>query len=453
MSNKIVAGSHHIALYIMKLTFITALALAATCAIPASGQSYNELRNKYKLQDGKIITLGGERPSQQEIDSIQTVMSHFYFDQFRHFDDPDAPYFMFMSRDANLSMGIGGSVRIKGWYEWGGALPINGLSPAFIPIPEDPTRKRHLGANASGTGLFFRVMGKHKKLGSYQFYIEAGFSGYMGVDFKLKKAYAQLRDFTVGLATSTFSDPMAMAPDFDASGLNTKFDETRVLVRYMPTIKDKFTVAVSAEYPKDAAVQEDAGKTEATATWMPDFAAFVQYQWTRTNHIRLAGMLRTLGYRNLLTQKNHNIVGWGVQLSAVANPSRRTTLYGTANYGRGMTGITNDLLASRYDLVGDAEQNPGMLYAPKSYGWSVGAQFSIKPGWFIDGSISQVRYLPKHTVAPNDYKYGMYAFACMCYDITPRVTVAGQFTWGLRHNFDGAHKAARRFEAVAMFSF
>ena len=273
------------------------------------------------------------------------------------------------------------------------------------------------------------------------------------MDFKLKKAYGQIRDITVGLATSTFSDPMAMAPDFDASGLNTKFDESRVLVRYMPTFKDKYTVAVSAEYPKEAAVQEDPGQTEATSSWMPDLAAFLQYQWTPANHVRLSGIIRTLGYRNLLTAKNHNVVGWGLQLSAVANPTNRITLYGTVNYGRGLTGITNDLLAGHYDLVGDAVANPGKLYAPKSYGWSFGAQYSIRPGWFIDGAVSHVRYLPSHKEDPSDYKYGMYAFGCMCYDIAPRITLAAQFTWGLRHNMDGAHKAARRIEAVAMFSF
>ena len=433
---------------------ITALAvtLMATATVEAQ-TSYNDLRNKYKLEDGKIIALDGSRPTQAEIDSVSMVMGSFFYDQFRHFDDPDAPYFMFMSRDANLSMGIGGSVRIKGWYEWGGAMPINGLSPSFIPIPENPAQSRHLGANASGTGLFFRVMGDSKKVGRYQFYIEGGFSGYQYIDFKLKKAYAQLRDWTVGLTTSTFSDPMAMAPDFDASGMNAKFDDTRVLLRYMPTFGGKYTVALSAEYPDQERIQEDAGKTEATSTWMPDFAAFLQWQWNQSNHIRLAGILRTLGYRNLLTATNHTVMGWGTQLSVVANATPRLALYGTASYGRGLASTTNDLQAANYDLVGDPDANPGRLYAPRQYGWSLGAMYSIRPGWFVDATVSQVRYLPRHREDPSDYKYGMYAFACMCYDITPRITLAGQFTWGLRHNIDGAHKAARRVEAVAMFSF
>ena len=46
-------------------------------------------------------------------DSIRSMIDLFYVDQFRHFQDPRAPYFLFMSKDANLAMGIGGVVRIR----------------------------------------------------------------------------------------------------------------------------------------------------------------------------------------------------------------------------------------------------------------------------------------------------------------------------------------------------
>lgn len=444
---------HNIERLLRRLVIALASALVFLCPFVASAQTMNDDRIESKLNSGKVIAIDGPRPSQQEIDSMKRVISIFYYDQFRHFDDPDAPYFMFMSRDADLAMGIGGSVRVKGWYEWGGALPINGLSPAFIPIPENPARTRHLGANVSGSELFFRILGKNRHIGNYQVYIQAGFSGYNGEDFKIKKAYGTIRDFTVGLATSTFSDPMAMAPDFDASGLNTKFDETRVLVRYMPTFKDRYTLALSVEYPKQASIQVEPNKVQATATWMPDFAMFLQYRWSRTSHVRFAALTRTLGYRDLVSLTNHNVQGWGVQLSSSVEVNRALTLFGTASYGRGMTGITNDLLAGNYDLVGDSEANPGVLYAPRSIGWSVGAQCFLLPNLFLSASASQVRYLPKHRTDPEDYKYGMYAFGGLVYNLTPRITFAGQFTWGLRHNQDGAHKAARRVEAVAMFSF
>ena len=60
------------------------------------------------------------------------------------------------------------------------------------------------------------------------------------MDFSLKKAYATLNDWTIGYASTTFSDPQALPPSVDAQGPNNKMDATAVLVRYMHT----FTAAV-----------------------------------------------------------------------------------------------------------------------------------------------------------------------------------------------------------------
>ncbi len=433
----------------LALLFVLCL---CSCAA-ARAQSYNELRERYKLKDGKIMAIDGSRPTQEEIDSVQNVLSAFYFDQFRHVEDPSAPFFMFMSREASLSMGIGGSVRIKTRYEWGGVTPVNGLMPAMIPMTPNPARSSRLSANAAGTELFFRVIGRNRKIGDFQLFIQAQFSGYNYVDFKLKKAYATIRDFTVGLATSTFTDPMAQAPDFDAVGIPNKFDDSKVLVRYMPTFRGRYSVGVSLEYPKEATVQSVPGETEPIDVSLPDVAALVQYQWDARSHVRLSGLVRTLGYRDMVAARNKRLAGWGVQLSAVGNPDPRWTLYGAASIGQGIGGVTNDMMAGAYDLVWDPEGRRGVLYAPQSWGWNLGVQYSIRPGWFVDAAVSQQRYNPRHAVEGDEYKSGLYAFGCMCYDITPRITLAGQFTWGMRHNFDGAHKAARQVEAVVAFTF
>ena len=89
-------------------------------------------------------------------DSVEKMLNMFYVNQFRHFQDPRAPYFMFMSKSNNLAMGIGGVVRIRGYYDWNGSIPISGFSPYFIQIPKDPTSMRRLAATPRGTGLFLQ---------------------------------------------------------------------------------------------------------------------------------------------------------------------------------------------------------------------------------------------------------------------------------------------------------
>ena len=155
----------------------------------------------------------------------------------------------------------------------------------------DPTKKRHFDTTPAGTCLYFRVLGRNKTLGEYQLYIEANFGGYQFRDFTLKKAYAIINDFTVGYATSTFSDPSALPPVVDAQGPTNKITPTSVLVRYMPVVRDKWVFAVSAETPS-AAIGADGIATAKVDNWMPDFAAFAQYQWAPGQHVRLSGLVR-----------------------------------------------------------------------------------------------------------------------------------------------------------------
>lgn len=407
------------------------------------------------VNNTKIIYLDGKPSSAAEFDatedSVRRVISNFYYDQFRHFQDPEAPYFLFMSKDAGLAMGIGGCVRMRGYYDWGGAVQAAGFAPYLIPMTPDPTYMRHFDTTPAGTCLFFRVIGRNKTLGDYQLYIEANFNGYQGRDFHLKKAYAIVNDFTIGYASSTFADPAAQPPTVDAQGPNNKISPTAVLVRYMPVVKDKWVFAASAETPATAAVASSVD-AKTLVNWMPDWAAFAQYQWQKGQHVRLSGIVRTLSYRDLHTQQNYNPMGWGLQLSSVARPWAPVTTYASFNYGKGYAGLGGDLQIGNYDLVANPSE-PGRLYAPKSYGWCLGVQYNFKPNLFMSVQASQTRYLPSHGANPDDYKYGIFGAVNVFWNLTPRIQTGAEFDLGLRHNFSGEQRWARRVGAMVQFSF
>lgn len=406
------------------------------------------------LKSNKVIFIDGHQApevTQQYVDSVRRVVSAFYYDQFRHFQDPGAPYFLFMSKDAALAMGIGGAVRMRAYYDWGGAIPAPGFAPYLIPMHPSPTNMRHFGTTPAGTCLFFRVIGRNKLLGDYQLYIEANFNGYQSRDFHLKKAYAIVNDFTIGYASSTFSDPAALPPTVDAQGPNNKISPTAVLIRYMPVVRDRWVFAISGETPSSA-LDVDGTNTEKVNDWMPDWAAFAQYQWGPNQHVRLSGIVRTLSYRNLLTERNHNRIGWGVQLSSVAHPHPQLTTYVTANYGHGYAGLGGDLLIGNYDLIADPTR-PGEMYAPASFGWCLGLQYNIHPNLFVCAAASQTRYLPAHGINPDEYKYGMFSAVNVFWNLTPRIQVAAEFDFGKRQNFSRDHRYAKRFGAMCQFSF
>lgn len=433
--------------------FRTRILLAAfllSMAFTASAQSHVDAMTDSLIDSHKVIFFPGKEPPVDK-DSIRAVITRFYVDQFRNFQDPAAPYFLFMGRDANLAMGIGGCVRMRCWYDWGGALPSNGFVPAMIPMNPDPTEMRHFGTTPAGSSLFFRVIGHTFKNVNYQIYIEANFNGYQGRDFHLKKAYAIINDWTVGYANSTFSDPAALPPTVDASGPNNKMAVTDVLVRWMKTFRRHWTVAVSAETPAQQ-TEETSGVNKKCDEWLPDVAAFIQFGWRRSEHVRLAAIYRTLSYRNLLENKNHTVPGVGMMLSTVARPITQLTLYGTVTAGFGTASLGGDMMIGNYDLVTNPNHK-GNLYAPWSLGWCAGAQWNFTPSLFVSATAGQTRYLPRYTPAADSYRYGTYLAANVFYNLTARMQVGAEINFGQRVNQDRTSRWAHRVGAMCQFSF
>lgn len=446
----------------MKRKFCTGLVLIAVICfncfnsrIYAQSGSAVDQQISEVIENTKVIHIDGKpaesEKMQQELDSVRRLILTFYYDQFRHSQDPDAPYFLFMSKDAKLAMGIGGCVRMRGYYDWGGAIPASGFAPYLIPMTPDPANDRAFGTTPAGTSLFFRVIGRYKHIGHYQLYIEGNFNGYNGRDFHLKKAYAIVNDWTIGYAASTFSDPAATPPTVDAQGPSNKISPTSVLVRWMPVVKEKWIFALSAETPATA-IGADGTNTKVVTSWLPDFAAFAEYQWAPGQHVRLSGIVRTLSYRDLVAQKNYNPVGWGIQLSSVAHPAYDWTTYANISYGHGEASLGGDLQIGKYDLVADPEA-AGRLYAPASLGWCVGLQYNIRPNLFVSASASMSHYMPRSGALPTEYKNGLFTDVNVFWNLTPRIQVGAEYDLGRRQNVSGETRWAQRIGAMAQFSF
>lgn len=426
------------------------VAVAAT-ALTAGAKSLAEQHIDTVVNTSKVIIFGSASGSDKpDAETVQRIAS-FYYDQFRHSQDPDAPMLLFMSKDSNLLMGVGGTVRMRAWYDWGGAQPTNGFIPIQIPMHPNPTDSKHLGVTPAGTCLFLRVLGRAGYVGSYQLYIEANFNGYQGRDFHLKKAYAIAGYFTVGYASSTFSDPAAVPPTVDAGGPNNKMDHTTVLVRYMPRLSKNIQAAVSVENP-DTEIGADGTTTKACPSYMPDFAGFLQYEWGGMQHVRLSAIMRSLPYRDLVAGRNHNTIGWGVRLSSVANPCDAVTTYVTVNYGAGYAGMGGDLLAGAYDLISDPDR-VGRLYAPRSFGWNVGVQYNFSHNLFVSVNASQTRFLPSKAISPDEYKYGWMGAVNVFWNPIPRMQIGAEFDYGRRQNFSGEHRYGRRLGVMAQMTF
>lgn len=431
-------------IHIAMKKIITAVAVAATAMV---GIAENQSPNSHPVSH--TVFVNGNDSNRAASDSVDSLLEQFYQDQYRQYYDPHAPYFMFLTKDANLAMGIGGRVLMRGWYDWNGVISGPNFFPYDIPVPPDPANRHDLGASFNSTTVFLTVLGRNTRIGTYMLYVQAGVKN---KNFALKKAYMKINDWTVGYAPSTFNDDGAQPATVDAAGCNGAISKTSVLVRYFHTFKNGISLAGGAEIPSSD--QNDIeGETAKCADYVPDIVGLVQYGWDGgDSHVRASGILRVMSYRDLLTAKNNNVVGWGAQLSGRWQIVKPFALYLQGIIGQGVGSYTGDLSEGSYDLVPRREE-PGGLIAPLSLGLTAGLEYAFSERWIATLALGECRYFERHNMNADEYKYGLYGAANVMYNITPRIQTGLEYVVGKRMNFDGAHAGLNRADILLSFSF
>lgn len=416
-------------------------------------RSVTQAKRTKNVENIKVLTLNGGTGVDAPSDSAASLINQFYIDQFRHFDDPEAPYFMLMSRDANLALGVGGTINAYGWFDWHGSIPELGFKVYDIPVPNSPTQKRRLAGTMANSGMFFTLLGRNNLLGRYKAFISMKFSGYPDSKFEIDKAFFMFRNLTVGRSTSTFADPMALPPSTDDAGSNGHLNRTNVLVRYMKTTKNNhWTYAGGLEFPNQELYCNEGESVEDTP-YLPDVAAFLQYQWDRgESHVRLCGLARMLTYRDLIQQHNERVFGWGAQLSTVWNITYPVTVYAVCTYGKGDASYLCDLSGRNHDLVPDLKQ-PGRMFAPEALAGVIALKYNFTPNIYSDVTFSGVRYYANGRQGCNEYKYGLYYSVNAIWEVTTRLMLGAEYLHGERGNFNGEYGTANRLNMLFRLHF
>lgn len=413
---------------------------------------FEEQHRRKLIKDSKVIFINGDQGERADRDSVEALLVRFYMDQFRNSQDPESPYFTFMSKNADMAMGIGAVVKMRGWFDWNGFIDGASFNTYRIQIPKTPETNKSLGASVAGTTLYFSILGHNRILGDYRAYIEGGFNGYANSGFKLKKAWMQIKDFTAGLATTTFSDPAAQPDLLDGAGANGKVDKSNVLVRYLHTFHNRWSLAASAEFPSSQPDVNDPAVSKVN-DYVPDFAALGQFQWDRgLSHIRIAAILRTMSYLNTATGKIHHQTGWGTMLGTTIKAGPRLTFYAQGSLGQGMSSYNADLSIGNYDLLGDPS-DPGYLYAPTTASATVGLKFFWLPELTSTLAFATLRTYAKEGTSGPIYKYGQYLAANLIYNITSRIQIGLEYEAGKRMNYDRTDGNDNRLQAVFTASF
>ncbi len=436
----------------MKRTIIFILVCLTVSVASASRPTAQEIETKKAIESTRPIFAFGGDSVEADTDSVRKLIDTYYLDQYRHFQDPRAPYFMLMSRDAHFAMGIGGMVKLRGWYDFDGSVDGDALAPYSIKIPSDPGANSALDGSASGTAIFLKVIGFTNQYHHYSAYIEGSFAGYAHVGFKLKYAYLTWDDWTLGYAKTTFADPACEPPGIDGSGPNGVISRTSLQLRWLHTIRNTWCIGASAELAS-AAAADDGISTRGLKMRLPTVVWLAQWQWAGAGqHLRLSGIMRSLPYRDLATEKNRNVPAWGVQLSATGCPLWNLRLFGIANYGRGFASYTGDLSIGDYDLINDPD-SPGRMTAPYTLGLTGGITYNFRSDIYATIAAGHVRYYPHRQMPSDEYKSGLYTAANVFWDITPRVRAGLEYAHAVRTDFSSESGHANRIGALFQFSF
>lgn len=418
------------------LVAAAAVCIAATMSIEA--KVYGDT---VRIPERAIILTGDLGQSPHE--NIMVLYSR----EGMSFDEPGAPRFLFFDRQGKVALGIGGYVEGIASYDVDGAIDDNGFVTYEIPTPFDPSQRQRFGANATQSTIFLKLVTRDSRLGRITVYVQTGFKADYGM--KLKQAYVTIGHLTAGLARSTFADGEAEAPVIDPQGPSGKVTAKNILFRYQTKSFNGFTAAASVEAP--TADYTLASGVKEISQRFPDVPVYLQYSWSSDSHVRVAGILRQLSYRDDDAGKNHFVTGWGAHLSSVGKIVGELGYFGHVAYGKGIARYINDLSGEGYDLVPSAAA--GHMKAPGMLAWTAGLSYNFTKKFFMTANCSQARVYNNSTMAAESYRYGQYATVNAFYNITGDFQVGAEFVAGRRVNIDGVKGHANRFEAMMQYSF
>lgn len=395
----------------------------------------------------------------------------------------EVPHFAIRTRDNKFVMSIGGQINTILGADLGNDLYENneaGISfvTSQIPVPAIGGKKSDFFINPLNAFVDLQVVGFGGTDDQITGYIKIGTNG-VNNQLRLKKAYMTWRGLTAGLKSTLFQDNVAsQPPTIDPQGPCGMISTSAYEVSYISPSYNGFRYAIGLDMPsyyssngvyrgKDYKVwngEEIAGQPVADPTaynqMVPDIPLWIEWSKSEYNRIRLSGIIRNFSYKDLLTDKRKNTVGWGMMLSGNLNPVEPLIFYMTAAYGKGIGAYIQDLAGMPLSFI-PQDSYPGKMTASPMMGLTLGASYNITPKWQVNAMASEARiwkvapYAKAAAKNPgnyNDYKYGFYAAGNVFYNISSYFQVGLEYLYGHRQTWGSGSASDSRVQMQLMFT-
>lgn len=370
------------------------------------------------------------------------------------FHDPLAPRFVLVDSNGNFSLGIGGNVRAVAEYDFNGIVDNVDFYPSLIVTPGSGGEyvKNKFQMDASSSSLFLKLVGKTKTMGDFTVYVNGYFRGANNT-FRMHHAYINFWGFTAGYDYGTFTDAGASPATVDNEGPAGQVLYRTTQLRYARTFLKNWSFGVAVEMPQVNGITDENVTVKTQRT--PDFPAYLQYNWGKNSHFRVAGIIRTMTYSSITDEKAYSQTGWGIQGGMSTYPLKNLKLVGQITYGKGIGYAFNDLGRLNMDLVPDPDR-PGRMQILPMLGWYAGLQYNFTPKVFISGTYSQSRiYRDNGYPAENSdtYRYGQYLVANAFCNISSNIRIGAEYLRGWKTEYNDETNSANRISLLMQYSF
>ena len=362
----------------------------------------------------------------------------------------------YTSPNQRFTFSFGGSLIVRGSYDFKGVVNSIDFIPYEIPVPGNYATRQKISMDASTSHIIMKAVARSPKLGPVTITIDADFRGGAPGSYtpRIRTAHVSALGFTLGRDVTTFCDLQAAPTTIDFQCPNAyNFDFATVLRYEVDFARNHMRFGLACELPRVSGTYNDS--FAPIPQRMPDFPFYLLYAWgpDRSSHIRTTGIVRNLYLHNLRTGNNTSRLGWGAQLSGTIRMGRPLRLFFNGVYGRGITPYILDLIGSGLDFAPDPA-NPDRMRTIPTWGGQAALQADLSKRLSVTGGYSTVRVEHENGPLPADrYRQGQYIFCNIFCTLTPLCRVAAEYLHGTRRNMDGAAGAANRVSLQVQYNF
>ncbi len=343
------------------------------------------------------------------------------------------------------------------------------LRPSRIPTEEGEfggdgqsifsVRQSRLGAKATGN-LWGKPYEAKFEFDLYGTGVDAG-----QTTFRVRHMYGKWGPFLVGQTNTLFMDGDIFPNVVDYWGPAGMVFVRTPQIRWTFLNSNGWEAAVALEHPSDdidpgniRLIDEDIAANIQGNEELPDLTAAVRYggKW---GHVRLAGILRRIGYDTRGTEGNEpdgQETGWGVNATSAILFKPVALRLGVV-YGRGIATYMNDGgmdLAPSVDVI---EDDDGFILIPeaeavKLLGVSAYADINWTERWSSAVGYSFTKVDNTNFQDATAFHKGEYASANLLYS-RDSLLAGLEFLWGKRTDNDGDSGTDTRMQATFKWSF